>query len=221
VNGVPILMNALDRLAAANVTETILVVGYLEDMIRRKVGTRVDRMRIGYQPNTEYAVTGTSRSLWIGLDGVDEDVLVIEGDVYFEQRVIDDFVAAPYPDATLVEPWNPTLDGSLVELDADRTVRRWTHKNDRPQGYKLEGMYKTVNLHRFSSAFVRRRLRPALAVEVARGGRAPIETVFARLAADGATVHAVDVRGRWVEIDDEHDLQIAEFIFRGAADGSR
>ncbi len=216
VNGVPILLNALECLERAKVFEAVLVVGYLDSVIRDRVGAGPGQMRVSYRTNADYQSTSTSRSLWAGLEGVDEDVLALEGDVYFDVDVIDQFLTAPYGDATLVEPWNPTLDGSVVELDSGRTVRAWVHKKDRPPNFRLEGTYKTVNVHRFSRAFLRERLLPALAAEVARGGREPIETVFARIVAEGGRIHAVDVRSRWVEIDDEHDLRTAEATFRGS-----
>jgi len=221
VQGVPILLNALVQLASWHVAETVLVVGYLEDVIRQRIGSRIGRMRIRYRTNPDYRTTSTAQSLWIGLNGIDEDVLVLEGDVFFERGVLNAFRSAPHADATLVEPWNPSLDGSVVQVSAEGKVRAWIHKKDRPAGFALEGTYKTVNLHRFSRAFVRDRLRPVLEDEVARGGREPIETALARIVADGGRVQAVVVNGRWVEIDDEHDLRAAEEMFEGAADGSR
>jgi NDP-sugar pyrophosphorylase family protein len=215
VNGGPILFNALHCLERANVCQTVLVVGHLDHVIRRRVGARVGAMRIDYRVNREYRTTSTSRSLWIGLAQVDADVLVLEGDVYFESRVLDHFLEAPFRNATLVEAWNPSLNGSVVELGPSRTVRAWRHQTARGADFVLDGTYKTVNVHRFSRAFVRKRLRPALAREAARGGREPIETVFAQVVAEGGRIRAVPASGQWVEIDDEGDLQKAEAMFAG------
>jgi len=221
VNGVPILRNMLDRLEKAGVAETVLVVGYLEHVIRRDVGRAVGRMHISYRSNAEFRTTSTSRSLWIGIADCSEDVLVLEGDVYFEQQVIDHFLTAPHADATLVEKWNARLSGSVVRLADDRTVCAWVHAQNRPRWFSADGSYKTVNLHRFCGAFVRDQLRPALAAEIDRGGRQPLESVMASIVAAGGRIHAIDVNGRWCEIDDESDLRWAEAIFNGAADGSR
>lgn len=221
VNGLPILINALRHLAAAGVAETVLVVGYLADLVQQRVGSRVGDMRVRYRINTAYLHTSTAQSLWIGLQNIDEDVLILEGDVYFEARVLHDFVTAPYLDTTLVAAWHPQCDGSVVEIDADRIVRRWVHTKHRPTGFKLEGTYKTVNLHRLSRRFVRQRLWPALTCEVARGGGEPLETVLANVVSAGGVVRAVEVTGRWVEVDDESDLQAAEVTFASQGDGPR
>ena len=218
VNGISILENALTHLEDAGLAETVLVVGYREDLIRGRVGDAFGRMRIAYRANEEFRTTSTSRSLWLGLADVDDGVLLLEGDVFFERHVLERFLAVPAFDATLVDPWRPGLDGSVVQIGPERIVRAWLHKKEQPPGFSLEGTYKTVNVHRFSGAFVRQWLRPALTDQVsANGGREPIETVFAAMVRGGAQIHAANVEGRWVEIDDETDLRSAVALFGGVA----
>lgn len=217
VNGVPILANALDRLAESGIAATTLVVGHCHDAIRARIGNRWRSMPISYLTNNEYRVTSTSRSLWLALHDVDTEMLLLEGDVFFAASALDELLASPAPDVTLVERWRPALDGSVVQLKPDGSVAAWVHKKDRPAGFALDDTYKTVNMHRFSAAFVRDWLRPALASQLAAdGGREPIETVFAAIIRQGGRIHAAEISGGWVEIDDEHDLRIAEATFDGA-----
>jgi len=220
VNGVPIALNAVAMLAAAGVAQTTVVIGYCGDQLRAAIGHAVGAMRLRYEVNEHYASTGTARSLSVGLQGLHGDVLVLEGDVFFERSVLEHFLCEPYSDATLVERWHEALDGSVVQVGTDACVERWVHKSQRPAGFRLEGTHKTVNLHRFSAGFVRECLRPALSSAAARATDA-IEMSLARIVAGGARIRATEVRGRWVEIDDEHDLRRAETVFNGAADGPR
>ena len=220
VNGVPIAKNAVARLAAAGVSRTTVVLGHCGDQIKTALGDVVGGMRIRYHVNEQYESTGTARSLWLGLQEVDADVLVLEGDVFFERNVLEHFLGEPYTDATLVERWHEALDGSVVELGRDDFVARWVHKSQRAPGFSLDGTYKTVNLHRFGGRFVRELLRPALS-DVASARDEPLEMAFARIVAQRARIRAVPVQGRWVEIDDEHDLRHAEALFSGVTDESR
>ncbi len=218
VNGISILENALTQLEAVGISETVLVVGYREDVIRDRVGDACGRMRIAYRENPEFRTTSTTCSLWLGLRELDEDVLVLEGDVFFERSVLERFLAVPAFDATLVDAWRSGLDGSVVQIEPDRTIRAWLHKKEQPPGFTLHGTYKTVNVHRFSRDFLRTWLHPALTTQVsADGGREPIETALAAMVRGGARIHAADVAGRWVEIDDETDLRSAVALFGGAA----
>lgn len=217
VNGVPILVNALDRLAEAGVVETTLVVGHLQDAIRARIGGNWGPMTISYRSNDEYRTTSTSRSLWLAAQDVDTGMLLLEGDVFFEAPTLEQLLAASEPDITLVERWRPALDGSVVQVRPDGSVEAWVHKKDRPAGFALDSTFKTVNMHRFSAAFVRDWLRPELALQVVTdGGQEPIETVFAAIVSRGGRIHARQVSGGWIEIDDEHDLRIAEATFQGA-----
>jgi NDP-sugar pyrophosphorylase family protein len=222
VNGTPILVNALRHLEAAGIRQTALVVGYRDSDIRAVVGDRLGAMAIGCHVNAEYHTTGTSRSLAIGLAAGEGDVLVLEGDVFFEPRVLSALLAQPHADATVVEPWRPDLDGSVVTVGPSGVVGAWIHKKDRPPAFILEGTFKTVNLHRFSAGFVSERLRGALAAQVAMdGGREPIETVFAHLVREGARIQAIEAPGRWAEIDNEADLAAAQALFHRTSDGHR
>jgi choline kinase len=222
VNGTPIVINALERLEEAGIEETLVVVGYLEENVRQRLGTVMGRMRISYRANTEFRRTNTTYSLWLALNDVDEDIVVLEGDVFFGRRVLADFLALPYGDATLVERWNAAFDGSVVQVGPDGNVRAWIHNKDRPSGFSLEGTYKTVNIHRFSRDFVHEHLRPAVTLEVeTNGGREPIETPLNDIVDAGGRIRAADVSDRWFEIDNEADLRIAEAMFQGASNGHR
>jgi len=220
INGVSIVANALQRLEEAGVSETVIVVGYRHEDVQACVGDRVGRMRVTYRRNDEYRTTGTSRSLEIGITDLGADLLVLEGDVFFEPRLLPALISSPHVDATVVEPWHPALDGSVVTVDRDGRVSAWIHKKDRAPGFSLPGTFKTVNIHRLSASLVRT-LRPLLRAESdSDGGREPLETVFARIVRDGGRIHALPATGRWVEIDDESDLRTAESLFGAAPHGS-
>jgi choline kinase len=221
VAGVPIVQNAVERLETVGIQEAILVTGYREEAVRERLGTRFGRMRISYRSNHAYRRTNTSCSLFLGLQDVEDDVVVLEGDVFFEQRVLDEALHLPHSNVTVVERWNPALDGSVVELDSSCHVRRWVHKKDRPPGFSLDGTFKTVNLHRLSRGFVIERLRPVLDEMMRDGGREPLETVFARVVDAGGRIFATQAAGRWVEIDDESDLRVAEALFPGGPNEHR
>ena len=212
VNGLAILDNALRHLAAAGITDTTVVIGHLGEQIRRGIGDAVRGMRVRYRSNDRYATTGTAESLRVGLQDVDDDVLIVEGDVFCERAVLTRFLSHADKDATLLERWNHSLDGSVVELGPDGFVTRWLHKSHRPPAYVLEGTFKTVNVHRLSAGFVDHWLRPALNGEVKRL-QDPLEVTFARLVAQHARIRGVEVEGQWVEIDDDHDLRKAESMF--------
>lgn len=219
VCGVPILVNMLQILEQEKVSRVILVVGYLKDLIKKQIGSFFGKMNIVYVENNKYADTNTSYSLKLGIEQADsaDELLVIEGDVFFEKPLMDDIVNTPAENATALEKYYPDLDGTFVELDTDGYVTAWVHKSSRPDAYQLTDKYKTVNIHKFSGRFATQVLEQYLteSIEVFEGGE-PIENVMHKIVSgDPKAVRGVVINGRrWVEIDDLHDLDRAENMFR-------
>jgi choline kinase len=145
-----------------------------------------------------------------------DELYVIEGDVFFEKSVLDRLISSLSDNATILEPYNINLEGTFVELGENGFVRDWRHKSEQEEGYRLDDKYKTVNLHKFSIGFVDSILNHELDKRLADGGeKLPIEKIMRNIVTDNTQL----IRGeilhgeKWFEIDDIHDLQIAEKIF--------
>lgn len=216
VNGKPILINALENLEANNVEEVRLVIGYLGDIIRERVGERFGNMKISYSVNDVYDKTSTSYSLWLGLKDlvVEDELLILEGDVFFEKKLLSDFLRDSDSPSTIVQKYTSSLDGSFVELNQD-VVIDWVHKTARPLDYVIENKFKTVNIHRFNKYFLENVLKPFLEKHIKLGGRAPMEFLFQDIVKNNHKINAFKVNGlKWFEIDDISDLRFAEEIFK-------
>jgi choline kinase len=215
INKKPILVNALEKLALGGTKEVILVVGYLQEKIKAAIGDRFSGMKISYVLNDRYNQTNTSYSLWLAVKDLMEDILILEGDIFFENRLLEDFLGDKRQNLTAVEKYNPNLDGTFVEIGADQKVFKWIHKKDRPINFQLEDKYKTVNIHKFNSDFVCNILKPELKRQANYGGKEPIETVFKNILQQGAEIFAFDVGNRkWFEVDEAEEIKIAEEIFK-------
>ena len=219
VNGAPILANALNRLARSPVDEVYLVIGHLAKQIRDFQGSTHGRLGIHYVENTRYNETNTATSLLLALQALGPahvPVLVLEGDVFFDQAVLDKLVTPKDDNVTMVEKYHPALDGTFADLDRESFVTGWWHANRRPRDFVIENKFKTVNLHRFSPQFIREILMPELERVVATSqGKAPLEYAMENIVRqDGRIIRAQETgRGRWCEIDDLADLRRAEGIF--------
>ena len=218
VNGTPILKNALDNLNDIGVEETVLVIGYLGDEIKKEIGSDHKGMKVSYAVNDIYSETNTSFSLKEGLSAIDGfDVLyLLEGDVFFDNVLIRRLVNDSHENTTMVEPYEPRLDGTFVELSDDGYVADWTHKSMREDNYTVEDKYKTINIHKFSAGFTKEILTPCLNdICSETKGKAPLENVMRRIVRNDpkAVYGLTSGDGRWFEIDDLDDLKAAEALF--------
>ena len=219
VNGVPILENALKILEETGCKRVVLVVGYLKGQIMEKVGKNFGRMQVLYAENDIFSSTNTSFSLKKGLDRAEccGEMLVLEGDVFFEKKVLLDLLECDMENMTVLEKYRPDLDGTFVEINEDGFVVDWVHKSQRQEGYILENKYKTVNIHKFDSVFTNGILKEYLEDSISKfHGKEPLENVMMRIVRDNPDcIKGMVLDGqKWFEIDDLHDLEIAERTFR-------
>ncbi len=218
VNGKAILSNALEKLQSIGVSESILVVGYLGDQIKGSMGDSFNGMKLSYVENPIYDRTNTSYSLWVAMKDLEipDTLLVIEGDVFFEGRILQEFLDDGFSTSTVVQKYNPNLDGSFVELSSGMVVD-WIHKKVRAADFTIEDKFKTVNIHKFDRNFVGEILLPTLKEHVdSNEGREPMEYVMQDIVTKkGGKIHAFEVgTHKWFEIDDVNELKIAEEIFK-------
>jgi len=218
VNGTAILANMLEKLSSAGVEESVLVIGYLGDVIKKRIGDSFGDMKVSYVENPIYDKTNTSYSLWVALKEMEvkDTLLVLEGDVFFEKKLLVEFLSNGFETSTVVQKYNPNLDGSFVELKGDAVVD-WIHTKARPADFTIEDNFKTVNIHKFSPGFVKDMLIPVLKQHVEENkGTEPIEYVMQDIVTKKqGKINAFETgKLKWFEIDTEDELKIAEDIFR-------
>ncbi|MDQ8153457.1 MAG: phosphocholine cytidylyltransferase family protein [Gemmatimonadota bacterium] len=197
----------LDALGALGLPVTI-VVGHRADLIRAHVDAREAPPTL--LDNARYT-EGSVVSLATGLDVVDGDVLLLDGDVAFDPTLLARLVHAEGPDALLVdvgtvftdEQYMAGIDGARV-----RALRRGP-----ADGYETQGEW--VGFAKLSAASVRR-LRHAILTQIAQGETAGgYEDALARMLADTMVVAVPTDGAPWVEIDFPDDLAKARAMFGG------
>ncbi len=216
VNGEPILLRALRVLAAQGLTEAVIVVGYEADEIRRRVGTQRFGIDIRYVDAPRYETTNNICSLWDARDFCDQDLLLIEGDIVFDEDLVARLLRRS-GSAVAVAPYRRELSGTVVRRDRDGRVTAFVLGAEQDERFDAEGTFKTANVYLLRGELLRARLLPELCRQVERGHvHEYYESVLRDLVADGSIrdLFAVDVSaGRWYEIDDHRDLEAAEFLF--------
>lgn len=216
VNGVPILFRALRVLASAGVTEAITVVGHEAAQVRRRVGRNFAGIDVEYVEAPSFDTTNNIRSLWDARRYCDEDIFLLEGDILFDRDVVMR-LREQVGNSMAVAPNDANFSGTVVHRDHNGFV------TDFVLGTELDGRLdggdaqKTVNIYLLRAKALRSKILPELCRQVDSGNvQIYYETVFRDLVADGSLpdLVAVDVSAsRWYELDDYHDLKMAEFIF--------
>lgn len=217
VNGMTLIDRVIKQLSRLNLSRLVLVVGYKGKELKEYIGNRYDGViKIEYVENPIYDKTNNIYSLALAKDLLcEDDTLLLESDLIFEDSMLDILISHPDPNLALVARYESWMDGTMVRIDQDRNIVNFVPK----AAFRYEDVdvyYKTVNIYKFSKEFSQKEYVPFLdAYSKVMGNNEYYEQVLRVITmVHNSTLKALPVDGRkWYEIDDIQDLDIASAIF--------
>lgn len=216
VNGVPLIQRMLSILDRKNLEKIIIVVGYKSEVLMDYINSLSVQTPIEYVTNPIYNKTNNIYSLYLARHYLlQDDTLLLESDLIFEERALDRLLCNPYPNLVLAAKFESWMDGTVLELDEDDNITRFLSKKEF-RFSKCSCYYKTVNIYKFSKAFSSTHYVPFLeAYSKALGYNEYYEQVLKVISLLDKPDLKVEKLGNesWYEIDDIQDLKIAETIF--------
>jgi choline kinase len=214
VGGAPLLERQLQRLAAAGVSRSVVVVGYLADHIEAHLKRVPPPLPVTLAPNPVYATTGNCLSVLAARQQVGDDgILIIDGDVVLTGDSLSRLLADPAPCSVLLdretalghEEMKALLDadGRIVQLSKQLEPARCAGESIGVNKVGGEGL---------------RRLWAELTRMQNGDDQGYYEDAFQRLIDSGTEFRTVPIgHDEWTEIDDLADLEDARRRFATAA----
>lgn len=216
VNGISLIERALRILDKKNLSRIVIVVGYEGQKLIDYIAALDVKTPIRYVDNPIYDKTNNIYSLSLAKDYLcQEDTLLLESDLIFEESVIDALLDDERPALALVDKFASWMDGTCMELDEDDCIVNFIPGKHLEFSEK-ENYYKTVNIYKLSSHFSANTYVPFLcAYEKAMGENEYYESVIKLIAMlETKEFRAKRLNGQvWYEIDNIQDLNIAESLF--------
>ena len=196
--------------------KVIIVIGYEGKKLRDYIGQEYKGLAIEYIENSIYNTTNNIYSLSLAKQQLQEDdTLLIESDLIFEDSLFDMILNSPDPNVALVDKYETWMDGTMVHLDEENNIVNFVPKKTFKYS-DVGSYYKTVNVYKFSKEFSRSKYVPFLeAYSIAWGNNEYYEQVLRVITLlDNTDLKALPLTGeKWYEIDDVQDLDIAETLF--------
>lgn len=216
VNGVALIDRMLHQIESRHLSRIVIVVGYEGEKLMKYIDTLGIRTPIVYVQNPIYDKTNNIYSLALAKDYLcQDDTLLFESDLIFEDAVIDQLLDDPRETLALVDKYESWMDGTCVKLGPDDSIASFVpSKNFRFE--EAHEYYKTVNIYKFGRHFSRTHYVPFLeAYSKALGNNEYYEQVLRVIAMlDDPVIRAKRLSGQlWYEIDDIQDLDIASSMF--------
>ena len=219
VNGTPILVNALNQLDYFGFKEAVIVVGYMGDMIKDKVGDQYKGVEITYIDNDIFDKTNNMYSLFLAKEHLNgpNGVLLIEGDSYFEQAVLERLLSTDSKSYWAADRFDLFKDGCMLTTNDNESIQKIEIIRYKLSEYK-NNQHKSGDIIKIMPD-LGKLLAGWLDYEV-RNGNVNIyyDVVFAEhLSVD--QIYICDINGlKWMEIDDYYDLRQAERTFSSSND---
>lgn len=216
VNGVALIDRMLHQIESRHLSRIVIVVGYEGEKLMEYIDTLGIRTPIVYVQNPIYDKTNNIYSLALAKDYLcQDDTLLFESDLIFEDAVIDQLLDDHRETLALVDKYESWMDGTCVKLGPDDSIASFVpSKNFRFE--EAHEYYKTVNIYKFGRHFSRTHYVPFLeAYSKALGNNEYYEQVLRVIAMlDDPEIRAKRLNGQlWYEIDDIQDLDIASSMF--------
>lgn len=217
VNGVTLIDRLLGQLSALDLKRVVIVVGYEGEKLVNYIGDRFnDKFEIVFINNPIYDKTNNIYSLALAREQlVEDDTILLESDLIFDDRMFSLILDNPYPNLALVAKYQTWMDGTMVRIDEDNNIINFITK----KAFKYSDVdyyYKTVNIYKFSKEFMVNKYLPFLdAYCSALGNNEYYEQVLRVICMlENSELKALPITNeKWYEIDDVQDLDIAEALF--------
>lgn len=218
VNSVTLIERMLRQLDKHNLSRIVIVIGYEGQKLVEYISSLKNlKTPIIYVNNSVYDKTNNIYSLALAQEYlVEEDTLLLESDLIFEDKIIDLLLEDSRPSLALVDKYKNWMDGTCVKLDEKNDlitafVPGKNFKYDEKDEY-----YKTVNIYKFSKEFSKTSYVPFLNAYISALGKSEYYEQVLRIITmlDNPEIKAKRLNGElWYEIDDIQDLDIASSMF--------
>lgn len=216
VNGVKLIDRVLTFLSHLDLKRIVIVVGYKAQNLVQYIENQYGNLNIEFVENPIYDKTNNIYSLALAKDKFKEDdTLLLESDLIFEESMLKKLVDDKQPDIALVAKYEKWMDGTMVTIDDDCNILNFISKKEFRQE-NADKYYKTVNIYKFSKGYINNQYLPLLeAYCQMKGNNEYYEEVLRVLTMiDKSSLKALPIGDeKWYEIDDIQDLDIAETIF--------
>ena len=187
----------------------------MAEYIRSAIGSEFNGAVISYFENPRYLETNNIVSLYKAVDFCDDDMLMLECDIYYHKEMLEKLMNGEGECSILVSPFNPeTMDGSVIRVEKDKALElilgKWQGDD-----FDYSQTRKTVNMYRFTKSFAAKYM-PLIKWYVENMGE---QSYYEKVLGSLLYLRECDVRivevpeSMWCEVDDAEDLARARARF--------
>ncbi len=215
VCGKTILVQTLEVLEKNGIEETVIVIGYLGNVIISRIGNKYKSMKITYIWNKIYDKTNSMYSAWLARKYLEKGAILIEGDTIFEEALIKGLLDMPEENAYWAESiFTEKYNGSMATADKKNRIINVEIVRGRLKEYK-NNFFKSTGVLKITPGYGKA-FSDWLDDDVKKGNVSIYYDLVIAKHLNDYPIYVCDVtkKAKWAEIDNFDDLKIAENIFK-------
>ncbi len=202
-----ILEMTINNILKNGIEDFVMVTGYRENMIKDFIAIKYPDLRIKFLTNSDYGNNNNSYSLWMTIDYITGDCILLDSDILFDYRIISKLLASKHQDCLALNS-NHKLGDEEIKVIVDSTDKI-LHIGKEPDPSKSAG--ESIGIERFSHDFFKK-LGDVLNRKIVKEHNVNefYEVSFQELIEKGNGIFAVNVSEyKSMEIDTPADLERA------------
>lgn len=207
INGKPIIENTLEILIKNGIQKTVIVIGYLGDIIKDWIGPKYQGMPISYIRNEIFHRSNSMYSLFLARKYLREGTILIEGDTFFEEALISGVLEQKQNKSYWIVSWfGPEHEGSRSTVDKNGRIKKIEIVKEPVTEFEFN-QYKSTGLLKLTPKYGKR-FSLWLWEEVKKENiNVYFDLVIAKHLSDAA-IYIHDVTGlKWADVDKIEDLE--------------
>jgi len=216
LNREPLINNYFRAFNKSAISNAILVVGYMAETLKKKIGHKYMGIHVNYVYNPHYASSNSAYSLWLAKNEILESAFILaDGDILFDTAILEKLVNSSYQNCLVVDSRFVDTGEEVKVVGEGGIVKRLGKLID--DRYQVVG--EAVGLYKFSKN-VSNLIVPGLEKHINDKGRdCEFEDALNDLLST-LRMHYITTTGLpWMDIDFPEDLKKAKLLFSTFAEG--
>lgn len=105
VNGETLLERQIRILKEYNINDFIITIGPFEPKIKNIIKNKFPKIKVEYIKNPLYESTNYIYSIFLAKDFINDDIILLHGDIIFEEELFGKLIGSKHPNCVLVNNW--------------------------------------------------------------------------------------------------------------------
>ncbi|MBS3101891.1 phosphocholine cytidylyltransferase family protein [Candidatus Woesearchaeota archaeon] len=124
LNGKNILEHEIDNLLGCKINDIIITTGPFEEKIKKFVKDEFPDLNVTYVKNPKYDSTNYIYSIWLAKNIVDDDIILLHGDMVFEKDLLKRLIDSEYNNCGLVNNKIPPPEKDFKALISNNLIKK-------------------------------------------------------------------------------------------------